>query len=504
MPPLSLTGRRQSVLAHMLAPFSPAALESLVDEDFLLVHGCTDIGRRTKKRRINPTTGICYSTTYSDLQMEYRITAEALGLFGLANYHPGQRLDRASSPVLPFLNGVEAFGITGGTLIYEDPVRTRIPGDFPGISFTVVRENASYSGATIPPVTVDSVTTTSGSGGNPGGSRYAAIYGVSTIWTRRLNLIGPVTGLTYFNNALLWFTLPKTTPAPSTIAAFLQDVDHAPEVSGINVIEEVFTTTAVDGTVLRAGTGLIPARLTANEPLGPFNAYNFYWGGIYRGAGGPYNVTSMSNVPDAPAGLTIAQWVALARAPVDAIGATGAAVMHRWAPPTGTVTTLAAADAWIASHSPTASVANSGTPIGTGTAYPGSGTLLLVQAYFIVPITGTYRFRASNVNGFARIRFNPLAGATSAGATDIVTVPSAATTTYSALTGMLRAGDVHYMEFLLGSPSSPCNGFFGYGAAVPINADLLKKANTTLGGTGLMIGDTEVTEVYDFNHSTWL
>ena len=235
MPPLSLTGRRQSVLAHMLAPFSPAALESLVDEDFLLVHGCTDIGRRTKKRRINPTTGICYSTTYSDLHMEYRITAEALGLFGLANYHPGQRLDRASSPVLPFLNGVEAFGITGGTLIYEDPVRTRIPGDFPGISFTVVRENASYSGATIPPVTVDSVTTTSGTGGNPAGSRYAAIYGVSTIWTRRLNLIGPVTGLTYFNNALLWFTLPKTTSAPSTIAAFLQDVDHAPEVSGINV-----------------------------------------------------------------------------------------------------------------------------------------------------------------------------------------------------------------------------------------------------------------------------
>ena len=283
MPALLLDASRRAILAQLNIPFSPAVLEMLHPEDFLIVHAATDLCTRTKERRINPNTGQCYSISYTDLQLRYQITAEATGNYGLANYHPGLELGTANG-VLPFINAIDTFGCTGGTLIYEDPIRTRLSGDLPGITFTVARENATFNPTTIPRVSVATVTTISTVPTIPPTAPststvlYANLYGRSAIWIRALTLTGPISGILYFTNQRLYYSTARSSGAPATLAAFRAQAYAGAEGTG-NAFEELMiltNTTGVTpipgGTRLLNGTGLLPPLLAAGTPLPDINA----------------------------------------------------------------------------------------------------------------------------------------------------------------------------------------------------------------------------------------
>jgi len=285
MPALALSLSKSAILAHLSVPFSPAVLEMLQPDDFLLIHSCTDICTRTKERRVNPNTGECYAISYSDLQLRYQITAEALGNYGLANYHPGlQVTSNGTSGVLPFINAIDTFGCTGGTLIYEDPVRTRLSGDLPGITFTVARENATYEAKLIPRVSVDSVTviSTTPDIAPPAAPAstvlYADIYLRAAIWIRVLTLTGPVSSIPYFTSRRIYYSTARSSGAPATAAAFRAQAYAGAEGTG-NSFEELMVltnTTGVTaipgGTRLINGTGLLPPLLAAGTAIPAVNA----------------------------------------------------------------------------------------------------------------------------------------------------------------------------------------------------------------------------------------
>ena len=311
MPALALSESSSAILLQSLVPVTPGIVGSLFPEEFLLVRSVTDRATRQILRKVN-NAGKCYARYDYDFQLFHDVEALELSRYGLANFHPGVAL---TPSVLTFLNGIDTFGASGGVFIYESPQRTRSDGGLPGLRFTIARENCTLTAPTAPP---DVATVTSISYPPtvaPALARYDLIYGVSTIWFRTLNVVGPVTGITYFDNVKRWETLPAATAAPSTLGAFLSTVDARPETTGENVISEVFTTTAPGGTALRAGAGVIPALLLAGGAIPGSSGYNFYWGGD-----GPEGFIAQSAVSSA---TTAADFILDVQAPGDATGYIG-------------------------------------------------------------------------------------------------------------------------------------------------------------------------------------
>ncbi len=327
MPALPLPGHPPALIAHVLFPLQAAVATSLQPEDFLLIESCVVSMDRKKERKVNPSTGQCYALIYFDPELSFRITARVTGAFGLANYHPGKRVNQ---PTLPACANVgPAFGVetAGKHHIYESPQLTRGRGTLPTISFTIAVEGGTLDEAQLVVPAVAAVTAISWppAGAPPAGARYDLIYNTVAVWIRKLNLTGPVTGIVYFTNERVWSTAPARAVRPATLAAFLVQPYVGPEATGENVVEEVVTLGPAGITVLRAGASVISPVLTAGEPIGPRLPYQFYWGGTYHPAGGgtPYAIMQSSNVANVPAGISIADWVLLAQRPGDATGYVG-------------------------------------------------------------------------------------------------------------------------------------------------------------------------------------
>lgn len=311
MPALELSESSSAIILQSMVPVTPGIVGSLLPESFLIVRSVTDRASRQILRKVN-NEGKCYARYDYDFQLFHDIEAQELSRYGLANFHPGVALTPA---VLICMNGINTFGASGGVHIYESPSRTRLPGELPGIRFTIARENCVLTPPVAPPA-VGTVTTISWPPTEaPALADYAEIYGLSTIWFRTLNIVGPVTGLTYFDNEDWWYTLPVSTPAPTTLGSFLATVDARPETSGENEITEVFTTTVPGGTALRAGAGVIPALLLAGGSIPPRPGYNFYWGG-----NGPEGFIFQSATSTA---TTAADFILDIQAPGDAPGFIG-------------------------------------------------------------------------------------------------------------------------------------------------------------------------------------
>lgn len=126
-----------AVLAHFSTPIDAGSLETLQEEDFLLVHSCTREGTRSLFEDQDQNGGgvVC---AYYDPQVRWSIQAEARSLNGLANYHPGLSL---STYALNFFNAADLpfmFESGTGELVYEHPVQEAAAGDLVSISFDVV------------------------------------------------------------------------------------------------------------------------------------------------------------------------------------------------------------------------------------------------------------------------------------------------------------------------------------------------------------------------------
>ena len=325
MPALALSESSSAILLQSLVPVTPGVITSLMPEDFLIVRQCVDSATRQTLRKIN-NAGRCYARYDYDFVVTYDITAEQLSPYGLANWHPGANLNAsapgASLPLLACANAVDVFGADGGVNIYENPVRTRIPGDLPGISFRIVRENCLAASANPEPAlfalpAVADVTTISWPAGAPSGTaRYDLIYGVSTIWIRRLTITGPVSAGVYYAGVDTWYTLPASTPAPADLTAFLVLPTTGTSVVGVNEITEVYTTEAPGGTILRTGSGLIPALLEAGLSIPTAPVDNFFYGGYYAATPGIYNLQGGYSAT----ALTAADFIASQALPGDAPG----------------------------------------------------------------------------------------------------------------------------------------------------------------------------------------
>lgn len=162
------------------------------------------------------------------------------------------------------------------------------------------------------------------------------------------------------------------------------------------------------------------------------------------------------------------------------IGTAGQAETSLWVVPAQTIGTIAQAVSWMTANPATSTATNQPAPSGTGSTYAAS--IQRMQAFFVPPSTGSYEFRASNIDDYCRVRFNATAGASNAAATDIITL---ADIHQGSLTGIsdpvaLTSGSDYWIEFILGDWGAPGSGTFEYrvgaGAWTAITAGLLKKA----------------------------
>lgn len=323
MPP-SPINPAAAALVHTLVPITPGVMDILKPEDYLLIHSCRDSGTRQIRRMTN-INGECFARIDYDPVLRHSIEAELLSPYGLGDWHPGANIAGTIAlggiPLIPFANADDCFGFRGGQLIYENPVRTRLPGDLPGISFDIVREFADHGpGSAFPLPDIDTITVRSWPGFTPpSGAFYGEIYDASIIWIRRRNIIGPVTSLVYRDNEADWYTLPSSTPAPSTLPAFLASpLSGPPEAVGTDYIEEVFHTAAAGGTILLAGSGLIPALVSTGAGLPARSGYNIYYGAASPGDS-PFVASAYSTA------TTAADFIASQQSPGDAPGHIGTA-----------------------------------------------------------------------------------------------------------------------------------------------------------------------------------
>lgn len=288
MPALSLIESRSAVLIQTLVPVTPGVCSMLMPEDYLLVHSCTASATRQTLRKVNNDGEIYFRADY-DLQIFFDIEAEMLSPYGLANWHPGAKLTTNANGTLPALACANArtdlFRASGGVDFYENPKLTFLPGDLPGVSFRIARENASVASGLGDPPAVDDVTViTFPPSTPPAGTDFEDLYEVSTIWVRRLNLYGPVTRYqgSYYQNVDVWFTLPDSTPAPADLAAFNALPTTGVSVPGENEIIEVVTTAAPGGTYLKGGdeSRVILDKLESGNPIPEPLSWNFLYGYI--------------------------------------------------------------------------------------------------------------------------------------------------------------------------------------------------------------------------------
>jgi hypothetical protein len=165
-----------------------------------------------------------------------------------------------------------------------------------------------------------------------------------------------------------------------------------------------------------------------------------------------------------------------------AIGAPGTAVILTWLPPNQSISTVLLAENFISANTP-AIISDPGypAPVGTGNFFVAS--IQRMQAFFTVPASGVYEFRARDIDDLCRLRFNPIAGLSDLTAEDLIvlqdTIPGGLTS-ISRTIPLLAGGD-HWIEFLLVDWTRPSGGAFEYrvdgGPWTAVTADLLKKAS---------------------------
>jgi len=325
MPALSIEESNSAVLVQTLVPLTPTVLESLQPETYLLVHSCRASATRQILRKVN-NDGECYLRADFDFQMFFDLEAEVLSPYGLANWHPGANLTTGTGGSLPALACVNAqmelFRAAGGINILENPSLTYLPGDLPGLSFRIARENAQVPNTPghylPPPPPVGTVTTISFPPTPPdSGANYAVIYGVSTIALREYNLMGPVSGCVMMVAELEYDTTPLSIPAPVNLAAYY--AAHPPDTNGVNDILEVVCTDVPGGRVLLPGEGLIMDLLHAGQSIPPRTGYRYVFAGTGEG-GEPIAQNAYWTGEQLH---TIPEFVAALRSPDDAPGKVG-------------------------------------------------------------------------------------------------------------------------------------------------------------------------------------
>jgi hypothetical protein len=278
--PATLFAPLHSVIAHSLVPLDDTTLHVLQPESYLLVHRAPAAATNSYIEETDINGDLVYACYYN-FKIRWSVTADALALTGLANYHPGAELSTQS---LQFLNAARhPFQIPGQNttprrLIYENPVQDPIAGDMVAVTFDVV---SMFGGSTGPTkVLPDAPDTSTGLVPEIGsGTHWSDIYGVSLIWIRRVGVLtGPDTGNLY-GNIESYETLPAATTPPADLAAFL-----AAPISGStgtnNTLPEVFN--ALTDTYYNppaATTGDILTWLQSGLPLPTPELINFFYGG---------------------------------------------------------------------------------------------------------------------------------------------------------------------------------------------------------------------------------
>lgn len=318
--PATLFNASHAVIAHSLVPLDSSTLDALKEESYLLVHSARCSGTNDFLEEVDITGAVVYAA-YFNFKVRWSVEATALALAGLANYHPGANLTTQN---LEFLNasrnafqiGLPSPDANGRRLIYENPVQDPVAGDLVEVSFDVVSMfGTSYGpGAVAPPVDLESsLVPEVGSGAD-----YAYYYNVSQIWIRRLRVVGPVTGLTYFNDEYFWYTSPLTVPAAVDLPAFYAS---QPPSTAANTIMEVFATDVPGGRVLLAGAGLITDLVSHFAPIPlPSTSYNWFIGVIIPGEG-----TYVQSALAPPEVNTAQELITYLQSPGDAPGFIGTA-----------------------------------------------------------------------------------------------------------------------------------------------------------------------------------
>jgi hypothetical protein len=173
--------------------------------------------------------------------------------------------------------------------------------------------------------------------------------------------------------------------------------------------------------------------------------------------------------------------------PAAATPPTGNCVLERWITGPLLVTTLVLADAVCAQYPPNQVIPMSGAPIGTLGNW--SASIQRVRGWFVPRTTGTYKFRAINIDDMARVRFNSTAYGGESGAVTII--EASINQTVDSPDYSLVAGSAYWIEFLHNDMAQPSVGRFnyfiggvdqGYVTATSLAAQLNTPTGTTLDG----------------------
>ena len=277
--PATTFSAASSVLLHSLVPIDDATLLTLQPEDYLLVHSAPCAASNDYLEETDLNGDLIYAAWYN-FKIRWSVSADALALRGLADYHPGARLSTQS---LEFLNASRApFQIPAPAdgarrLVYENPRQDPLPGDLVAVTFDIVSLFGPSTGPGQAPGAVDIDTSLTPSLTER--PDYAVLYGDAFAWLRHVDIVSPITSTTYYTNYEYWQTIPPSSGTSGlTWAQFLTLIDSRPNIPGQQIIE-AFSTDVAGGRYLYPSGATTGLALTAYQsgvpdPI-PLPAWNY-------------------------------------------------------------------------------------------------------------------------------------------------------------------------------------------------------------------------------------
>lgn len=276
--PASLFNPSSSVLLHSVVGIDEDTLLTLQPEEYLLVHSapCATSNDYLEETDLN---GDLVYAAWFNFKIRWSVSATALALQGLANYHPGARLSTQSLQFLnaaraPFLIPAPADGAR--RLVYENPRQDPIAGDLVAVTFDIVSMFGPSTGPALSAgdIALDSSLTPA----FEGRPDYADLYGIAFAWLRYLDITSPLTtAVVHYTNLPYWQTTPPTAGTSGlTLAQFLAAFDPLPNVAGKEIIE-IFSTDVPGGRYLYPAASTTGLALTAYQSGAPYPIPTLPW-----------------------------------------------------------------------------------------------------------------------------------------------------------------------------------------------------------------------------------